>query len=265
VTLSASGVTLQGYGDGEAVVHSGIVMSGNGQTVREFTVADTPDPTPEITNTGTDCIRVNGSGNRIEHMELRHCGKQAVITGTSSSNTTIVRNWIHDTGSGGNHEHGIYMQGSGLIARNVIARPDAYGISLYAAPCNVDVTENTITGAAADEAAISVNTSCSGIRVVNNVFAFNDGYGVSIGTNASASTGIIDNNLIYGNALGAVRGSRMPVTNTIAADPAFTDWLYHVAPESPAADAARPDITYSPDRDGTGQTGLAPSLGAYEQ
>jgi Disaggregatase related len=180
-----------------------------------------------------------------------------------------VRNYIHDVGTDRELEHGIYMQTSGVIARNVIVRPSAYGISLYSSPSNVDVFENTIVGASPVEAAISVNTRGTGVRVLNNIFAFNRGYGVNIGSNVAAGCCVVDNNLIFGNAAGAVRGGRLPVTGTIAADPLFVGRLgddYRVQPGSPAVDAARGDGVYFFDRDGAlSPLGAGADLGAYER
>jgi Right handed beta helix region len=132
-----------------------------------------------------------------------------------------------------------------------------YGIQLFSGPSNVTVAQNTVVGVLT-RAGIVVNTSGSGNRVVNNIFANNAWRGSFV----ACSSCTISHNIEFNP--GASGGTSL--TGSIFADPQFVDSLFRVAASSPAVDAARTDFSFSSAFGGVLRyQGSGPDLGAHER
>lgn len=258
VTWSASGGTVQAYpGERPVVVGTRIVMSGADQTLRGFEIRD-------VLFADGETVQISGTRARVEAMQLGNANEHGILLNSSARDVTITRNYIHDVGND-TLDHGIYVQGSGhVITNNVIVRPTGYGVHLYSSPSNVVVAQNTLVGSTL-RAGILIRTSGTGIRVVNNVVAGNATHGINY--YSCGGSCVIDQNLAWDNPGGAVSSAGAAVvTNTTLADPQFVDAEFRVAGTSPALDSARPDFSYSADRDGVSRPqGGAPDKGAYER
>jgi hypothetical protein len=253
--------TLTSYPGEQAVLHTSLSVDGDNLTASRLRVTGI-DP---ACGSGMSGFSVQGANDVIEFSSVYDVPEHGIITSTSSSNATLWGNFIESVGSTCNLDHGIYFQTSGWIVRNVFKDIRCgYGIHLYSHPSNVVVAENTSVGSRV-RAGILIRTDGSNITVVNNVFADNATYGINYvqcGSNC-----VVDNNITWGNSLGAVDGDLAgQVTNNRNVDPQFTDARYHVAPTSPAVDTARADHVSFPDLDGVPERiGVGADLGAYER
>ena len=264
VTWTTSGtagarVTLQSYpGERAELVGTELLLDSDYQTVRGLTVRD-------VTATEGDGMSVSGTGNVVEGNTIRNVARQGILLHTDALGSTITRNLVTGIGQeGSNLHHGIYIQGSGhLVAANVFADiRGGYGIHVYPDASDTDIVHNTAVGSRT-RSGIVIETTGFGIRVVNNVFARNDGYGIHF-VHCGGDC-LIDTNLAWGNGDGA---SNVPAETgrIVEADPRFADGELRLGDGSAAADAARADLVVSPDRDGVRRPrGDAADLGAYER
>ncbi len=258
-TTAEARVTLQSYpGERAELVGTELLLDSDHQTVRGVTVRD-------VTAADGDGISVSGTGSVVEGNTIRNVARQGILLHTDAVGATITRNFVTGIGQeGSNLHHGIYVQGSGhLVAANVFADiRGGYGIHVYPDAYDTDVLHNTAVGSRT-RSGIVIETTGGGIRVANNVFAQNDGYGihfVSCGDDC-----LIDTNLAWGNGDGA---SNAPAETgrIVESDPRFADDELQLGDGSAAVDAARADLVISPDRDGVSRPrGDAADLGAYER
>jgi Right handed beta helix region len=221
-------------------------------------------------------VGVEDAGDRVEHMRIRNCGVglpfsdsrgSGIVLHTASSNAVVTRNWVSDVGAAGCGsnclKHGIYIQGNGhTITNNLFSNIlGGYGIHLYPSSSNVVVAQNTAV-TSQSRSGIVINTTGGNNKVVNNVFALNATYGMS--DLACGSGCLVDHNLTWGNTSGDYEG--FAPTNPILGNPLFADSEYRVGVGSAAINSARPDYSYSPDRDGHSRPLLLTSVdvGAYE-
>lgn len=242
-------------------MHTEIHLGGDNLTLQGFTISNTRQGSCNAgaNPTGCDAVRISGTGDRILDMTLEQTGRHGVLFHSSASNGTVARCLIRDIGISGTLTHGVYFQGNGhVFVNNVITELHAgYGIQLYPSASNVTVAQNTVVGSEV-RAGIVINTSGSGNRVVNNIFANNAWQGINY---QACSACVIDRNLAFGNAQGS--GS---AAGTITANPQFVDAEFRVAASSPAVDSARADSSFSPAFGGVSRyLGSGPDLGAHER
>jgi Periplasmic copper-binding protein (NosD) len=251
---------LRSYPGEQAILHTSLGLAGDNLTASRL----------RITGINPSCgaesgFTVQGANDVVEYSSVYDVSRHGILQSTSATNTIIHGNFIESVGSECNLDHGIYFQKSGRITRNVFKDVRCgYAIHLYAHPSHVVVAENTSVGSRV-RAGIIIRTDGSDIAVVNNIFAGNATYGIYY--MACGSGCVVDRNITWGNALGAVGGDLGgQVTGNRDVDPQFTDARYHVAGTSPAVDTARTDHAYFPDLDEVkGVAGSGPDLGAYER
>ena len=184
-------------------------MSRAGTAAAPITVEAFPGERPVLTSAGNHPLRVetggayfrfrgftiersplNSGGNvdlyghhlEISGNEIRLGQDQGIYTAEESHHAQILGNWIHDNGKGIAHQsHGIYLQGDDhLVANNVINdHVEGFGIQVYDKGDRAIVTANTITGAGHSGIVVGGSGGVSGVRVHNNVLAFNAQWGIS--------------------------------------------------------------------------------------
>jgi hypothetical protein len=133
------------------------------------------------------------------------------------------------------------------------------------------VTGNTITGPGHSGIVVGGSGGVSGVRVHNNVLAFNSQWGISHDSSCPTSS-VADHNVLYGNAYGPTRTGCSGLSfagGNRTTDPLFVDYAsrnFHLQAGSPAIDYGL--AGYSPGDDFEGRTrpqGAAPDAGAYER
>jgi chitodextrinase len=265
IALNKSNVTLESYPGEMAVVGRGFQLgcgSCSGSTLRDFTIQD-------ATNYGENGIDVDGANMRIEHMQIIRTGQHNIILHSDTSNAVVTRNYAIDAGMNSSlipsETHGIYVTGhDNQITDNVFVSPTGYGIHVYGTNHDETIAENTVIGSKTRGGiVVDVGTGYN-IKVANNI-----SYGNATGgyvLKSCASGCVFDHLLGFNNVNGTCTDSLAgQATHCVTADPQFIDGQYHVAPSSPAVDAATPNFMASPDRDGVVRDPVAPDLGAYER
>lgn len=288
-----------------AVVRAGtyvenLRMSRAGSPLAPITVEAYPGERPVLTAAGSHPLEISGSGAyfrfrgfvierapgnsggnvdiyghhvELSSNEIRHGRDQGVYTDEDSHHAQILGNSIHHNGQGVIHQsHGIYLQGNDhLVANNVITdHVKGFGIQVYDKGSRAIVTGNTITGAGHSGIVVGGSGGVDGVRVHNNVFAFNAHYGISHDSSCPFSS-IADHNVVFGNAWGPTQGGCSGLSyarGNRTTDPLFRAYGgrdLHLLAGSPALDYAV--LEYSPvtDFDGVLRTyGSGPDAGAYE-
>jgi hypothetical protein len=156
-------------------------------------------------------VYVEDSANHIELSgnEIRGAQDQGVFADPGTSDVQIIGNRIHDNGAGhvsGQHQsHGLYLEGArDLVANNVIYnQPYGFGIQIY--PRNRDsiVVGNTVVRNGLSGIVLGGDEGVSGIVVRNNIFAYNNQWGIAHDS-ANPHSSIADHNLTFGNRWGAI-------------------------------------------------------------
>jgi hypothetical protein len=196
-----------------------------------------------------------------------------VYTDEDSHHAQILGNWIHDNGKGVIHQsHGIYLQGDDhLVANNVINdHVEGFGIQVYDKGDRAIVTGNTITGAGHSGIVVGGSGGVGGVRVHNNVLAFNNHWGISNDSSCPTSS-VADHNVIFGNDYGPTKGcSGLSFAGgNRTTDPLFTSYAarnLHLLGGSPAIDYGLVNFSPVTDHDGVQRTyGAAPDAGAFER
>ena len=211
----------------------------------------------------------------ISNNEIRFSQDQGIYSDSSTHHLHILDNLVHDNGLGhvpGQHQsHGLYIEGDNdLIANNVVYdHPFGFGMQIY--PSNQDsiVVSNTVV-ASGYSGIVLGGGSVTRITVRNNVFAFNDQWG--IGRDASCPTATVaDTNVLFGNGFGDVQGGCGGLDTSRGnrtTNPMFVNLAQrnlHLGAGSSAFDYAW--ASWSPwwDFDGEGRPqGAAADVGAYE-
>jgi Right handed beta helix region len=271
---AAAPITLSGYPGEErqVVVKTRLKLNGSWLRLRNLIVERNHSYSPTDSScTGHTNVAVYGDDDEVSGLEVRHANMSGILVGSGGvDRVQIVGNWIHDNGTHTNLDHGVYWSSGtgGLLANNLIERSQAYGVQMYPAPSGQTIMENTIVASGYSRAGILLNTTGSGIAVVNNVSAFNTGPGIRV--SGSGCTGCFaDQNLLFGNSVDYDGGSGITIYRTIRLDPRFVDrnaGNYHLQAGSPALDVARVDYSLEVDLDGRGRPqGPAPDLGALER
>lgn len=206
----------------------------------------------------------------------------------AGTNNQIIGNFVHDVGvsdpycgrNSHNKVHGIYHSHyGGVIANNVLINNCAYGIHLWHAASHTIIVNNTAVGnhlggiivGAGD--APCTTTGCTGddfTLVINNIVAFNDGWGISEEGLAGPHNQYL-NNLGFRNKTGdfsLLNGLRCSECIT-GKEPRFVhdtrtaQGNYHVHANSPAVGAGA--LTHSSRTDCEGVTRTPPiTIGAYQ-
>ena len=202
-------------------------------------------------------------------------GGSGVFVDDTASRINLVGNRVYEN-NGANQHQGIYYEGkNGVIAGNVVyGHTNGFGIQVKSGASQVVVAENTTVDNALS--GIAVANTATGVTVVNNISAFNGGYGIrglrdTLSETPPSATAFT--NLLYGNEDGAY-GNQAPGiisfgTQLPSADPQFagrTSRNYRLLSTSPAIGKADAAYVYSPDADGlTRPVGAAADVGAYER
>jgi hypothetical protein len=220
-------------------------------------------------------VYVEGSANHVEISgnEIRRSDDQGVFADPGTHDVQILANVIHDNGAGiaGEHQsHGLYIEGGhDLIANNVIySQRHGFGIQIY--PDNHDsvVVDNTVVGNGLSGIVIGGDRGVSNITVRNNIFAFNDEWGIAHDSD-NPSRSIADHNLLFGNLLGGVEpgfgGTNFSGGNA-RGNPLFLGRLTGNFRLKPSSSAARMGLAaWSMRYDLTGRRRASrPSVGAFE-
>jgi hypothetical protein len=267
-------ITLSGYPGEERQVIVRTRMKLNGDWLRLVNLVVDRNHSYSPTDnacTGHTNVALYGDDDVLSGLEVRNSNMSGILVGSGGvDRAQIVGNWIHDNGTHTNLDHGVYWSSGtgGLLANNLIERSQAYGVQMYPSPSGQTITENTIVTSGYDRAGILLNTTGSGIAVVNNISAFNTGPGIRV-SGSGCTNCFADQNLLYGNSVDYDGASGINVQRTIRQDPRFTDRSngnYHLLAGSPAVDVARGDYSEPDDLDHHPRPqGPAPDLGAYER
>jgi len=249
----------------------------------------------DVSGDGPDGILNNGSfvllvGNRVHNVTDTGCygggglhswGNHAI------SNVQFIGNLVHDIGnpdssSPCNQVHAIYEENPhGLIVDNIVYRASGYGIHLWHGASDALVANNTSfnnreSGIVIGGGDSGVTTGNNNTACFNNIAYNNSKYGITQ-QGVFGPNNVFVNNLIYGNAWGAVSG--LSETRTVTADPLFVNYNptgtgdYHLQSGSPAMGAGvgaapagtNPGLTLGYDFDGNSRPVSGRyDVGAYE-
>jgi hypothetical protein len=234
---------------------------------RGFVIRDAP---------GTSGGNVDVYGHHVElsNNEITNGTDQGVYTAEGSDHVQILRNWIHDNGEGRAHQsHGIYLQGDDhLVANNRIHdHPEGFGIQVYDKGQRAIVTGNTITGAGHSGIVVGGSGGVGGVHVHNNVFAFNEQWGIS--HDSTCPTGsVADHNVLFGNGDGPTQSGCSGLSfagGNRTTDPLFVSYAsrnVHLLGGSPAIDYGLLGYSALIDHEGYARTyGAGPDAGAHER
>jgi uncharacterized protein YjdB len=219
-------------------------------------------------------IDVYGHHIEIVDNEMRNGRGKGVYTDEGSRFVHIIGNWIHhNVTSGGQQDHGIYLQGTDhFVANNVIHdHPDGFGIQIYDSGTRMIVVSNTVTNNGHSGIVVGGSGGVSNVTIRNNILANNNSYGVQMDSSCPTSNVVINNNVIFGNDAGAVEGgcSSVSASGNISANPLFVNpgssssRDLRLQSGSPAINAARVDFAM-PITFGNAVRDAQPDIGAYE-
>ena len=223
---------------------------------------------------GTNVYANAGSHHvQLVRNEIRNSVCQGIGVEPSAHHWVITRNRIHDNGRGCDQQaHGIYLQGSdNVVTNNVIYNtPEGYGIQAYPNGARNMIAHNTIVRSGRGGIVVG-GGNYDQAKIVNNVLAFNGGYGLH--WNSSKPTNcLVARNVVFGNSQGGIESgapSSCALRDNILSDPMFVNLAgfdLHVRTGSPTINSADSSYVYGPDFDGTArpQNGAA-DVGAYER
>jgi hypothetical protein len=194
----------------------------------------------KITGSRYTAVFVNGSNNQFINNEVYnngkvydagHTGNNGFISDKTTSGNYYGQNYVHDNGGAyGIYDHGLYLSGT-----------------------NEAVINNIVTGSPGAGLQIAGYTTVSGLKVYNNLFAYNGTWGIvlwlavkniqiynniivwngtyGIGSTAATGGGVaIFNNVIYGNPTNLnLSGFTYTLESTIQKDPLFVSSTdYHL-------------------------------------
>lgn len=218
-----------------------------------------------------------------------------IFVDNTTSAIDLVGNRVYENNEAGVQHQGIYHEGSGsVIARNVVyGHTNGFGIQVKTGADNIQVSQNTVADNSLS--GILVMDTADHVHVVNNISAFNGGYGVRSLNDSSAAPAdsdtpsytdcanisggcqnVVEGNLLFGNGSSPACASSQSNPPRIScgvqlasADPLFVDRTardYRVRAGSLAIDAAMDPWTYLPDAAGAlSELGTQADVGAYER
>jgi hypothetical protein len=202
----------------------------------------------------------------------------------SGSDNDIIGNIVHDIGIPGscNTVQGIYHSNlRGNILNNIVYRVSSHGISLWHAPDNVMIFNNTVfaNGSKTMGGGIHIGSGdapggiiVDNTKVINNIVY--DNPRLSIGETCGAGFNCIGDNNLYANNLVYNNGREISLrrgvaVGTISADPQFVNYQanvtgdYRLKDTSPAINKGLVSGAPTTDLNGLAREG-APDIGAYE-
>jgi len=230
--------------------------------------------------TGSSTANVYASGNahdiELSNCEDRNSQRQGFFSEDTTSSIQIISCFIHDNGGSGpsNRDHNIYVEGRHqLIANSLIANaPNGFDVQIYPSSDGVIVTESTIVGASMGGIIVGSDgqTTTNNAAIIDNVIAFNGGYGIATYWGGAVGTGnVATNNVVWGNASGQLNGNGITYLANTIADPRFADRAsgnFHLQDGSPARDTALIGYALRDDLDGDVRPeGGGPDIGSYER
>jgi hypothetical protein len=204
---------------------------------------------------------VGASGSlEFDRVVVRDCplGSGMVAESTCSDIQWLRCNFRRNGRAQTTLDHGLYLKASNcVVALSLFAGNSSYGVQLYPSATNNLVVNNTIVenGLRSPDPTWSGGiviggSATAGNQIVNNIVAFNGGFGAR--TDRSASGGhTFRRNLVWGNTLGAggtfwAGKGQVVEAETIRADPAFVDRYrgdYRLRTGSPAIGRAVREFT----------------------
>lgn len=166
----------------------------------------------EIRNGPRGGIAIYGNGNQFLHNEIHHNGNpnssstnglDGVYSDPSTSDNIYAGNHVHDNGrSGSNLDHGLYLCGQNeLVINNILIRNASCGLQIgsEALVSGLRVYNNVMAWNGNN--GIIVTASLYGVDIRNNIFYQNGHYGLA--SWAAAGSGVVvDDNLAFGNGYG---------------------------------------------------------------
>lgn len=230
------------------------------------------------TGPSTANIYVWGSAHHIQFSRCvsRGSERQGFFSERSTRSIRIIGCYFRNNGGRGTDgsDHNLYVEGTHhVIANNVVAGArNGFGIQLYPAGNRVVITSNTIVGSHNDGIVIGSEdaTTTSNAVVVDNILAFNTGFGLSTywgGPIGSANYAI--RNLTWRNGDGGLTGSAIIFSGNLRGNPRFLNrsaGYYRLARRSAAIDRALARFSPRVDYDGRSRPqGRRPDLGAFER
>ncbi|HSA08808.1 MAG TPA: right-handed parallel beta-helix repeat-containing protein [Candidatus Paceibacterota bacterium] len=256
--------------------NQGLYISGSYNTVEGF----------EIRNGPHGGIAIYGNNNRIINNEIHHNGNPASSSGNGqdgvysnegTSGNFYGANSIHDNGrTGSNLDHGLYLCGRNeTVINNLLYRNAATGLQVagYATVSGMKVYNNVV--AWNGTTGIILWLSLNGVDIKNNIIYRNGNYGVG-SYDAHGSGVVVDHNLCFNNGGGnynfTAGGSDYGYTlgASISADPLFVNGTSanfnpRLGSGSPAIGAGvNLSSTFTTDINGAARPGSgAWDLGAY--
>jgi hypothetical protein len=228
-------------------------------------------------------IKIWGSYNQILNNEIHDNAtvdgpsQLGVYSDRSTHHNIFKANYIHDNGRLAlNLDHGMFLSGDEeTVVNNVVVRNAANGLHVAG--------NGTVSGMKIYNNVIAYNgqngvllwTNLSGVDIKNNIFYRNIAYGIT-SSEAHGSGVVADRNLFFGNGAGEYDftrgGSDFTYTlgTSISADPLFVNAASagfdpHLSGGSPAIDVGAALTTVADDIDGKQRPqGSGWDIGAYE-
>jgi hypothetical protein len=170
----------------------------------------------------TTNVYVSGVAHHVEisRCEIRSSRQHGVYSERTTRGIQLIGNSIHGNGSSGQavQNHGLYIEGNNHVIANNLVFDQAYGwgIHVYPAANRVIVTGNTVVGNRLGGIAVGGDgaTTANHTTIVNNIVAFNDGYGIygyyrRHGDPVSVGN-VAYNNLAYDNSSGSFTNESAP-------------------------------------------------------
>jgi hypothetical protein len=194
--------------------------------------------------------------------------------GESSTDISIISNYIHNNGTHDRLDHGVYFGHAdrGLIANNLVVGNLAGGLKIAPEADSVLVTQNTVVGNGFYGIAVGgeANWSSNNNVVVNNIVVKNQNWGIrSYWENVVGTGNIAPRNLIFGNVEGAFwfpRGGMMQERSILAAPQFISPTTYRLRATSPAVNRALRSYSMRVDFNGRSRRVRGrPDLGAFER
>jgi hypothetical protein len=179
--------------------HDGIYLDGSYNVIDGFVITRAP-----ITG-----VFIEGNANQILNDEIDNNGTQGstdpegqgIYSAETTSGNVYGGNYIHDNGyAGSNLDHGLYLCGKNeIVANNVVIRQPSRGLQVagYTTVSGMKIYNNVFAWNGID--GITIWQAMNGVDIRNNIVCHNGRDGVEF--YAATGSGVtIDHNLIYGNA-----------------------------------------------------------------
>ena len=233
---ASSPIVLESQVRGAAIIdahfasdgNDGIYIDGNYNVVVGFGITRAP-------YTG---VVLYGNSNQILNDEIYNNGTQGstdpegqgIYSGHSTIGNVYDGNYIHDNGyAGSNLDHGLYLCGQNeVVVNNIVLRNASYGLQIagYNTVSGMKVYNNVF--AYNGKSGIILWMSLSGVDIENNIIYQNGVLGID-SYEATGSGVVVDHNLVFGNGSGNydfTDGSSVysySLGTTISSDPLFVN------------------------------------------